>query len=106
MSMLRALPLRRHRRWSAAECEKRYNLNQLQKFEAVLNRNGRSLRQFASIVEFGCGFGRLTQYLFELVPQAHLFGCDIQSDLVAECRRKYPQGCFINKRPNAAAELR
>ena len=84
---------------SAAEYEKRYNLNQLQKFEAVLNRNSRSLQQFTSILEFGCGFGRLTQYLFELVPQAHVFGCDIQSDLVAECCRKYPQGCFITNDP-------
>lgn len=99
MSMLRALPRRRHHRVSAAQYERRYNLNQLQKFEGVLNRNGGSLQQFASILEFGYGFGRLMQYLFKLAPQAHVFGCHIQSDLVAECRRKHPQGCFITNDP-------
>ena len=98
--MLRTLlPRRRHRRPPVAWLRKAYTLNQLQRFETVLNRKDRSLQQFSSILEFGCGFGRLTQYLFEIVPRAHVFGCDVRSDDVAECRQKYPQGCFIVNDP-------
>jgi SAM-dependent methyltransferase len=91
--------LRRRRRLSAAELEKRYNLNQIQKFEAVLTRHGRSLRQFSSILDFGCDHGRLTQYLFSLAPHARVFGCDILGDAVAECRRRFPQGRFVKNDP-------
>lgn len=71
-----------------------YNLNQLQKFEVVLNRNALSFRKVDSILEFGCGGGRLMQYMHKLAPQAQIFGCDILSDAVAECRRKCPWGHF------------
>ena len=87
------------RRPSVDWFEKAYNINQLQRFEAVLNRNGYSLRQFSSILDFGCGHGRLTQYLFDIAPQARVFGCDVRNDLVAECRRKYPNGGFITNDP-------
>ncbi len=76
-------------------CQKQYNLNHLQKFEAVLIKNGRSLRQFKSILDFACGYGRLTKHLFELVPEARIYGCDIQSDLVSRCQRNFPKGNFI-----------
>lgn len=48
---------------------RRWTLSQLQKIEAVLSQNGYSIQQFSSILDFGCGFGRLTQFLFELVPK-------------------------------------
>lgn len=75
--------------------QKPYNLNQLQKFEAVLVHNGHSLKQFKSILDFACGYGRLTKYLFGLVPEANISGCDIQNDLVTLCNRKFPKGSFI-----------
>lgn len=72
----------------------RYDLNQMQKFEAVLNRIGLSFRQFFSILDFGCGSGRLTRYLFALAPEAQVFGCDVSARSIEECRRKYPHGHF------------
>lgn len=94
--------LKRRGRLSAVELEKRYNLNQVQKFEAVLTRNNRSLRHFSSILDFGCGHGRLTQYLFDLVPHARVFGCDILGDAVTECRRRFPRGHFVKNNPEPA----
>ena len=76
-------------------CQKRYNINQLQKFEAVLANNGYSLRQFKSVLDFACGYGRLTKHLFRLIPEAEIYGCDIQSDLVSLCKRNFPKGYFI-----------
>lgn len=80
-----------------SELEKAYNINQIQKFEVLLNRNSQSLRHFNSILEFGCGRGRLLQYIFRLVPQAKVFGCDIVPETITYCRRKYPQGSFSVK---------
>lgn len=84
---------------SKAELEKRYSLNHLQKFEAVLSRNGYSMRQFSSILEFGCRYGRLTRHLFNLAPQAGVFGCDILKEGIQDCRRNYPKGVFIINEP-------
>ena len=75
--------------------KKQYNFNHLQKFESVLNKNGHSLWQFKSILDFACGYGRLSKHLFDLVPDAKIYGCDIQSKLVSLCQRKYPNGHFI-----------
>lgn len=95
------LPVRRVKTWVrqhngglAADLQRRYNLNQLQRFEAVLNRHGRSFQTSSAICEFGCGEGRLTQYLFELSPLASIFGCDVRREAVEVCRRKVPQGRF------------
>ena len=76
-------------------CLKKYDLNQLQKFEAVLVNNGYSLRQFKSILDFACGYGRLTKHLFRLLPGAEIHGCDIQTDLVSLCQRNFPKGHFV-----------
>ncbi len=75
--------------------QKQYDINQLQKFEAVLANNGYSLKQFKSVLDFACGFGRLTKPLFRLIPEAEIFGCDIQRDLVSLCQRSFPKGHFI-----------
>src|SRR3990167_3655119 len=77
------------------QLEQCLSLNQLQRFEVLLNRHGRSLWERASIFEFGCGDGRLLEPLFELLPQAAISGCDVQAALVAECRRRYPRGEFL-----------
>ena len=75
--------------------ETRYDLGQIQKFEAVLNRCDCSIRQFSSILEFGCGFGHLVRYMFKLAPNAKIHGCDVLPKAVAACRRKFPQGVFL-----------
>lgn len=79
--------------------------NQLQVFEAVLRRHGRSLRQCRRILEFGCGYGRLTRYLFTLAPQAEITGCDVSARDIAFCRRTYPQGRFTVNQPTPPLNL-
>jgi len=79
--------------------QKRYDINHLQKFEAILRRNGYSFSQFDSILDFGCGFGRLTQHLFTVAPQARIFGCETESDLVQECRKRFSNGTFVQNDP-------
>lgn len=70
-------------------------MNQIQAVDLALNRNGWSLQNFSSILDFGCGPGRLTQYLCWLTPNAELFGCDIDAIAVAEAERLCPRGHFL-----------
>ena len=86
---------RRSARLTRADLERRYNLNQLQRFEAVANRHDRSLRTASAILEFGCGDGRLIQYLFEFAPAASVSGCDVQREAIAACQRRFPTGHFV-----------
>ena len=82
-----------------AVLERRYNLNQLQRFEAVLNRHGRSFRTAQSIQDFGCGYGRLTQHLLEFAPGAAISGCDVDHGAIRSCQRKFPRGSFVTNHP-------
>jgi SAM-dependent methyltransferase len=45
-----------------------------------------------TVLELGCGAGRITGYLVALAAQAH--GLDLSPRMVAECRRRYPAGSF------------
>ena len=73
----------------------RYTLNQLQKMEFALRGVGRSFRAASSILEFGCGSGRLTRHLPALAPGVAIVGCDVVSRCVETCRRRYPAATFV-----------
>jgi SAM-dependent methyltransferase len=45
------------------------------------------------VVELGCGAGRLTGYLLELGED--VYGIDVSPPMIAECRRRYPAGQFL-----------
>lgn len=81
---------------TARRLQKVIDLGELQKVESVLNRHGFTFAQFENILEFGCRFGRLTQYFFDLAPKAKIFGCDIAHKEINKCRKKFPQGHFIH----------
>lgn len=77
-------------RLSVQDYERRYNMNQLQRFETLLNRHRLSITGFSSILDFACGDGRLTRYLPKLAPQAQIFGCDTDPEAVIECQYRCP----------------
>lgn len=79
---------------SAAQLQMRRNLTQLQAIEGVLNRNGFSLQDFGSILDFSCGPARLTQYLTWLSPKARLFGSEIDKELIKQAQKTCPTGEF------------
>ena len=45
-----------------------------------------------SVLELGCGAGRISGYLIALAREFH--GVDVSPQMVAECRRRYPGGDF------------
>jgi SAM-dependent methyltransferase len=81
-------------RISERQLRKSYIMNQIQPLEMALNRNGWSLQGFSSILDFGCGPGRLSEQLCWLVPNAELYGCDVDPMAVAEAQHSCPRGNF------------
>lgn len=79
---------------------KQYNVNQIQRLESALNQNGWSLGDFSSILDFGCGPGRMTQHLCWLASNAQIFGCDIDPDAVIEAQRLCPKARFHANDPS------
>lgn len=77
--------------WKAVDSQ---NYGQLQAIENALNSCGHSLFEFKTILDFGCGEGRLTLPLTKLSP-AIIFGCDVISHKVKKAARKMPRGHFF-----------
>jgi SAM-dependent methyltransferase len=78
--------------WAEGRFVKEYAHRQLRPVEVVLLVRHRE--DFAGrVLELGCGAGRIAGYLVELSEEAH--GIDISSEMIAECRRRYPAGHFI-----------
>ena len=71
--------------------------NAKKEIEKLLNRNGYSLFQFNSVLDFGCGDGRLTKHLFELIPNATIYGCDIVwFSLMGRAESEYASFMFLD----------
>src|SRR5689334_9493315 len=51
----------------------------------LLDASGRSLAQFRSILDFGCGCGRLLRHL-RARPGTRVVGCDIDAESIEWCR--------------------
>ena len=74
--------------------DERYEMNHLQAFDATLKKVGRSLSDATSILDFGCGKGRLAKHMIRLAPQARFHGVDVLPGSLAHCRRIIPSGSF------------
>jgi len=59
-------------------------------FARALDRHGCRLADFNSILDFGCGCGRLLRHLAGTVPDGKLSGSDIDAEAVRWLQRHYP----------------
>jgi len=59
----------------------------------LLLKNGTDIARFDSILDFGCGVGRVLRNLPPLTG-ARLFGCDYNKKLIAWCRKHLPFARF------------
>ena len=61
----------------------------------ALGRDRKSFRDFSSILDFGCGCGRLIRSLRPLCDQwASIHGCDIDPAAIAWCKENIPDASF------------
>ena len=66
-----------------------------QTIDAVLGEFlGCGIADCATVLDWGCGCGRLTQHLVRRLPSARIIGIDIDGDNVEWCRNNIPGGEF------------
>jgi len=69
--------------------------------ERILAPHGVNLRSFHSILDFGCGCGRiLTAVARRLTAGQRLFGCDIDPEAIDWCRANYAQLADVSLCPH------
>jgi SAM-dependent methyltransferase len=59
-----------------------YSQNQVQTMEKILNDNSLSIRDFKTILDFGCGYGRHLKQWSRISPDTKLYGCDPDENCV------------------------
>ena len=75
--------------------KEKYYFYQIQRFEHILNNCDKLLTNYNSVLEFGCGGGRLIQHIINLISETETHGCDVLKKCIAQCKRKYPKGHFV-----------
>jgi SAM-dependent methyltransferase len=56
----------------------------------ALRSTGRRLDEFGSVLDFGCGPGRVLPHIAALAPSTACAGCDVDGASIAWARRRYP----------------
>ena len=62
----------------------------VRELERTLTIAGRTLHSFASMLDFGCGCGRMLLWMEQLGRQRELHGTDIDSEAIGWCRAHVP----------------
>src|SRR5437870_5387713 len=61
---------------------------------AALQFIGSRTDGFSSILDFGCGSGRVIRWFLDLLPNARLHGSDISESTISWCRENLEFGTF------------
>jgi SAM-dependent methyltransferase len=77
--------------WAEEDLVEFYASRELRPVESLLLASHRQALA-GSVLELGCGAGRLTGHLIEVAEAVH--GLDLSPAMVAYCRRTYPRGTF------------
>jgi SAM-dependent methyltransferase len=86
----------RHRVHGAADAESFLAVGRqcAEDIVAGLKRIGREPDSFESVLDFGCGCGRVLRWLMPQLSTARVFGSDIDRQAVAWCASHLPGGAF------------
>jgi SAM-dependent methyltransferase len=63
--------------------------NTYQAFHALLENNGRSFSEFRTVLDFGCGCGRIIRGLKRAQPNIDFHGADIDAEAIAWLQQNY-----------------
>lgn len=66
----------------------------VRELEATLALVGRSLNSFESILDFGCGCGRMLLWMEDVGTTCRLHGADVDTEVIAWCRTNIPYASF------------
>ena len=85
----------KYKNYDSGSFKKEYDYNQIQRYEYLLKRNGKSFKMFNSILEFGCGYGRLLEIVNIIHSKADIFGCDVSKSSIESCSKNIKNGKFV-----------
>jgi SAM-dependent methyltransferase len=69
--------------------------------KATAANYARPLQRFSNVLDFGCGWGRFLRFLAKDVDASHLYGVDVDPEVLAECRALDVPGDFQHILPMA-----
>jgi ubiquinone/menaquinone biosynthesis C-methylase UbiE len=76
-----------------------HNLREAAKFMLALKvrseQLGAPISASSRVLDFGCGWGRMTRFLAREVPDDRLFGADPSPDMIELCRESGAVGTFV-----------
>jgi SAM-dependent methyltransferase len=72
--------------------------------EEALSRNGKSLKNFDGVLDFGCGCGRAARHLVGS-GVTRFYGSDLNPALIDWCRAHLPFGTFLTNRLDPPIDL-
>lgn len=61
---------------------------------------GRAPENIRSVLDFGCGTGRVARHLAPMLPEARYAGTDIDAEAIAWCRASLPFGTWRQNAPD------
>jgi SAM-dependent methyltransferase len=89
-----ATQLTRVQTWSNAQSVTFTGYNVFKLLESALEVYGVTPREGVSILDWGCGHGRVTRHFINHWPAARIYGADIDAENVAWCQKNLPRGHF------------
>lgn len=78
--------------WAQGRYLRAYATQELRPVEAAIMARHRE-RLSGRVLEAGVGAGRIAGHLIQLAEEFH--GIDLSEKMIRECRRRYPQGTFL-----------
>lgn len=67
--------------------------------QIVLRLTGRTMESFESVLDFGCGCGRVMRHMAKISTHLSLHGCDIDGDAIAWASKNLPFATFRQNAP-------
>ncbi len=86
--------LTRVQTWSSDQSVTVTGYNAFRAIEALLARHGVTHGPEVTILDWGCGHGRVTRHFLQNWPQARIHGTDIDGENIAWCQRNLTAGSF------------
>lgn len=68
-------------------------------YQAIREEYKKPLSTVESILDFGCGWGRITRCFLRDIPADRIYGCDVQQDMITLCEKAIRNSHFTQNNP-------
>ena len=88
------------------QLKEKHTISQFQVLERSLRRVSVSLLNCNSMLDFGCGYGRLTEMFLRFAKNAEIYACDIREDYLKLAKKSLPEVNFIQNKEVPPLEIK